>query len=198
MCDGGIRTSTTETSGVCCSTASTSDGPSPTAATTSWPFSVKQPDQTLPQQDRVVCHHDSQHGSSTLISVGPPAGLTTVSAPPVDSDPVDKPAQAVALGDVRTAIPVVDDLHRQPAGPVGDRHPAVRRTAVLGDIGQSFGDGEVRGVLDGSVEPTLRQAEIGVDHQFDGDGAPAGECGQRAGQAAIGEHRWRDPARECA
>ena len=43
----------------------------------------QQPDEALTQEDRVVGHHDFQHGSSTLISVGPPAGLTTLSVPPV-------------------------------------------------------------------------------------------------------------------
>ena len=93
---GGIRTSTTDTSGRCVSTASTRAGPSPTAATTWWPSSASS--RTRPSRSstassattirsgpraarlagaaRRAARRGQQHGSSAVIVVGPPSGLS--------------------------------------------------------------------------------------------------------------------------
>src|SRR5882724_12283755 len=56
--------------------------------------------ETLPQQHRVLSYHDS-HGNSTVMIVGPPGGLSTMSVPstaaarcasPSRPDPVSKDA----------------------------------------------------------------------------------------------------------
>lgn len=44
----------------------------------------QETNKTFPQRNRVVRYHDPQHGNSTVISVGPPAGLVTLNAPPVE------------------------------------------------------------------------------------------------------------------
>src|SRR5215469_11600331 len=80
---GGIRTSTTDTSGRCLSTASTRAGPSPTNGYHLVTVLGEQADQALTQQHRVVGHHDPQrHGTSAVIVVGPPSGLVIRSLPP--------------------------------------------------------------------------------------------------------------------
>src|SRR5439155_14843097 len=60
------------------------------------PVLGQQPDEALPQQYRVV-GHDYPHGSSARISVGPPAGLTTSSVPPVARTRSASPASPCPL-----------------------------------------------------------------------------------------------------
>jgi hypothetical protein len=53
----------------------------------------------------------------------------------------------VALGDVRAAHAVVDDGDAEPVAGVPYRHGGLVGAAVLGDVGQRLGDGEVRRLL---------------------------------------------------
>ena len=149
---GGIRTSTTPTSGRCSSAAATNDGPSPTEATTSWPASASS--SWRPSLS-------SSESSATTILIGRHAGIRAagdggsaggrgdleraVGGP----HPLLEPGQAVALAGVGAAHAVV--LDRAPrAAPPSCTTPTSTRVgaAVLGHVGERLGHHEVDGGLD--------------------------------------------------
>jgi hypothetical protein len=78
VCDGGIRTSVTATSGRCSATAATSASPSPTAAAISWPLSVSS--LISPSRSRAASSAITTLTTAPAISPSPrsarPAGWT--------------------------------------------------------------------------------------------------------------------------
>ena len=71
-----------------------------------------------------------------------------------------------------------------------DRAPA--GLAVLGHVGQGLGDHEVRGRLDGRVQPAVQRTGI----ELGGHGGARGQGGERLAQAAVDEDRRGDAARQ--
>ena len=111
--------------------------------------------QPGPQQDRVLGDHDS-HGSSTVIAVGPPGGLSTVRVPSTAAarwasprSPVPPPsAGTAASGPSGAAAAVVGDDDPQPVADAFDGDLGVAGVGVLGDVGERLGDDEVGDGLD--------------------------------------------------
>jgi hypothetical protein len=106
--------------------------------------------------------------------------------------PAGQPAQPVALVERRAAEPVVRHPDPQRSLAVAQPDRARARPAVLGHVGQRLGDHEVRGRLDGGVQPPVQRAGV----ELDGDERAGGQRGERGPQAAVGEDRRGDAARQ--
>ena len=193
---GGIRTSTTPTSGRCSSVAATYDGPSPTAATTSWPASASS--SWSPSRSRressattiLIGHSDGEPGGDH----GRPARGRAHLEPAVGGQhPLLQPGQAAALGGVRAAHAVVLDADLDAAVLHPDADRGAGGLAVLRDVGERLGDHEVDRGLD------VRRQRVGhVDGRLDGHLAAHGQLAERRGEAAVDQQRRGDAARERA
>src|SRR6185295_17093681 len=117
LCVGGIRMSTTATSGRCSATAASSASPS--AITTR----ITQPPSGLHRQ------HDGHHGRA--------AGRAGHVDPPVyGGDALHQSGEPAAPGHVRAADAVVADVEAEHPGPFGtDVYRDLVRKAVLGRVG---------------------------------------------------------------
>src|SRR5690606_39813207 len=82
--------------------------------------------------------------------------------PPVDAgEAVAQPGQAVTLTGVGAAAAVVDDLDMEAVGDLGDGDRALVCAAVLGGVGERFGDDEIGGVLRrGRHAPVVRHLDL--------------------------------------
>ena len=146
VCVGGIRTSTTATSGRCSRTARTSEGPSADRGDDLGAGLLEQPDQALPEQHRVL-GEDYPHGRSAVSRVGPPRGLSTVSSPSTACSRSASPARPCPGADTAPPVPSSSTRTRSRSPVQRDVDPAGRRVAVLGHVGQRLADDEVGGVL---------------------------------------------------
>ena len=64
----------------------------------------EQPGQPVPQQHRVLGDHDS-HGSSAVMTVGPPGGLSMISVPSTDAARCMRPRESGSAVRVSPAPP---------------------------------------------------------------------------------------------
>src|SRR5580692_7159980 len=191
---GGIRMSTTATSGSCSATAASSASPSVTAAHTEWPRS----------SSRRVSPSRSSAASSAITTriiilsprTRPPLGLqrqldtnggraagrTGQVYPPVHrGHPLSQTGQAAAVRRVRPADAVVGDLEAENAGPFGKNIDLdLVCVTVLGRVGNQLSRAEIGDGLDGRRGPV---ADLGGDRRR--DGAAGGQGSQRAGQAVV-------------
>ena len=120
MCVGGIRTSMMTSSGRCSATRAEQLVGVATAATTSIAAVGEHPGQAVPQQHRVLGDHDS-HGSSAVMMVGPPGGLSMQRAVH-RGDPVRQPGQPAARRAEAPPRAVVGDGDPQPVAAPGHAH----------------------------------------------------------------------------
>ena len=97
---------------------------------------------------------------------------------------------AVRVGAARSAVAHLD---HEPVAVAVRAHPGGRAAGVLGGVRQRLGGDEVRGGLDDRRRPL---ADLGLHRH--GDRGAAAEPLERGGQAAVGEHRGRDAARQVA
>src|SRR5690606_660217 len=195
--DGGIRTSTTATSGRWCRTASRSASPSPTAATTVQPASSSS--RTRPSRSSTESSASTTRIQRMLRDGGGddgPAALRAVHLEgPVDAgEPGAQPGQPVPLADVGAPHAVVAHHHPQHAV-VGDPHDDPGGPGVLGRVGEGLGDDEVRRGLPCRGEPGAgRQGDVGLH----GDRALARDGDDGGAQPAVDEHRRGDAAGQGA
>jgi hypothetical protein len=103
--------------------------------------------------------------------------------------PAGHPAQPAAAGQAGPAFAVVADRHRQRAAGVGQLDRGLVRAGVLDHVGQALADREVD-------RRRHRRGELAADR--DRDGQVEGERADRPLQAAVGQHRRRDPPHERA
>ena len=113
-----------------------------------------------------------------------PSSAPTRSCSPCSPEPSSRAAPPTA---------VVADGHDQLAGLRRDGDRRASRLRVLVDVGQALRDDEVGSRLDLVGQALLRRG----DH-LDRHGRAAGEVLERRGQAAVGEDRRVDAAREVA
>ncbi len=131
---GGIRTSTTPTSGRCSSVAATYAGPSATAATTSWPASASSswsPSRSRRESSATTILMRLPGGARPTTTVGPPSGEADLEPAVGGEHALLEPGQPAALGRVRAADAVVldADLDAAVLGPDPDRACGWRRCA---------------------------------------------------------------------
>src|SRR5271169_1006529 len=191
---GGIRMSTTATSGWCSATAASSASPSVTAAHTEWPRSSSR--RVSPSRSSA-----SSSAITTRITVlsprtRPPLGLQWqldtnggraagraghINPPVYRGHSLGQAGQAAALSRVRPADAVVGDLKAENAGPFGINIDFdLVCVTVLGRVGNQLSRAEIGDGLDGRRGPV---ADLGGDRR--GDGAAGGQGGQRARQAVV-------------
>ena len=105
-------------------------------------------------------------------------------------DPLLQPGQPAAPR-VRAAGSVVGDLDHKHCPVEMQRHARTRARRMLGDVGQRLGNDKVGRGLDHRWE-TVLEPSVNLDvHR-----RPARQRLDRGDQTAIGEHGWRDAARE--
>src|SRR5215469_15174446 len=164
---GGIRTSTIATSGLCSATAARSASASPTAATTSCPRSVRI--SVSPALITAASSAMTTRSISTISRTswrasgvgrqfhghhrGPAGRAVDVDAAVDGADAFGEPAQAPARNRGRAAVAVIGDPDPQQPGDVHGFEGSVPRAAVLADVGEQFGRGEVGDRLDGRRRP---------------------------------------------
>ena len=151
---------------------------------------VEQAHRTLAQQHRVVGDHDA-HGISARSDRALAGRAVDVEAAVERGHAVGEAAQAGAAGGVGAATAVVAHLDDQAAVVVRELDLDLRRVRVAGHVGQGLGDGEVGGDLDGGRVP-----RGGGDSQHRRQRRPGHERAQRRLQAALGQDRGVDAARE--
>src|ERR1700743_3586788 len=191
---GGILTSTLAAAGWGVATAASRAPASPTAATISWPRSVRisvrpalitaassaMTMRRSPVRSVVGRQFDGDGGGAAL-------GAVDLDAPVDGADALGESAQAAVGYRARAAGPVVGDADPQQAWNVHGLERSVPRAAVLGHVGEQLGGREVRDGLDRGRGP-LRD----IGDQLDGNRAAVGQGGERVGQAVV-EH-WRGDA----
>src|ERR1700733_11152493 len=194
---GGILTSTIAASGWWVATAASRAPASPTAATISWPRSVRI--SVRPALITAASSAMTMRMSTVLSGVGrqfdgdgrgAALGAVDLDAPVEGADALGESAQAAVGYRARAAGPVVGDANPQQAWDVHGLERSVPRAAVLGHVGEQLGGREVGDGLDGRRGP-LRD----VGDQLDREGAAAGEGRQGVGQAVV-EHRRVDAPRQ--
>ncbi len=152
---------------------------------------VEHAHRALAQQHRVVGDHDA-HGISARSVVPCRAGCGCRAAAE-RGDPVGEAAQAGPAGGVGAAAAVVAHLDDQRCRPGATPRPRLGRRRVAGHVGQGLGDGEVRGRLD-----RAGQALAGNPLQRHRHAGARGQRAQRRLEAALGQHRGVDAARQLA
>ena len=102
--------------------------------------------QPVPHDRGVLGDHDAQPprghqacpGSSIVMTVGPPGGLSHAEAPVDGLHPFEQPREAPAGGQAGSAGPVVGHGHQQPPVLVADADRGAAGPAVLGRVGQQL------------------------------------------------------------
>ena len=177
---GGMRTSTTATSGRCSATASTSEPPSPTRAHTSTPASASSLANPSAPEHRVVGDHDP-HGTtaSTRVptrGVGDDGELSTCRFDAVREAPQTRSAR------IGTTAPVVLDDEAQLAAEIIEANSDARGRGVLRGVGDRLTrDEPQRGFDERGV------ALPGIAHG-DGHRQPRRQVLQRSREATVFEH----------
>jgi hypothetical protein len=105
----------------------------------------------------------------------------------------DFQAAADGIDAVDQADAVVGDGHDECVAAARHAHADGVGPGVLRNVGESLGDDEVSGRLDGRVE-SLRDHGAQVDRHR----RPLDECGQGRFETTVGEHRRVDAARQIA
>ena len=146
------------------------------------------------QQREVLGDHDA-HGSSARTVVGPPAGLSRRQRA---VERLDALAQAVEPAAARRRRRRRRRRATSTARPAPSRRARSRtrrsRRGVLGGVGERLGDDEVGGGLDRRRTGARRARR----RPSPGSGAARGQRLQRLVQAALGQQRRADAAREVA
>ena len=192
---GGIRTSTTATSGLWARTLRSRSSASAARPTTSRPASSSS--RATPSRSRA-----ESSATTTRIGMLPPrhASVPCAAAGLVDGQlaverrhPVGEAAQPGAGGRVGAADAVVAHLDLDRAVAAGDADRRRLGLGVAGDVGQRLGDDEVGGRLDRRRQPLGRRLD-----DLDRDRGAAGEPAQRRREAAVAEHDGVDAAGQLA
>ena len=149
--------------------------------------------RSAPGRGLLCANSRSRHGSSAVTTVGPPTGEATTNSPSTESSRSASPASP---DPAETSAPPRPSSRTWIISRSSDRHTSTDggpRPAVLADVLEQLGGGEVRDALDGLRGPG-RQVH-GDRHRH---GAARGHRGQRRVQAAVGEDRRVDAAGEVA
>src|SRR5487761_1675333 len=176
---GGIRMSTTATSGWCSATAASSASPSVTAAHTEWPRSSSR--RVSPSRSSAASSAITTRITVLSPRTWPPSGLQRqldtnggraagraghVDPPVHGGHPLGQAGQAAAVGRVRPADAVVGDLEAEYPGPFGINIDFdLIRVTVLGRVGNWLSREEVGDGLEGRRRPV---ADLGGDRRGDG------------------------------
>src|ERR1700733_6834914 len=192
---GGILTSTIAASGLCVATAASRASASPTAATISWPRSVRI--SARPALITAASSAMTMRMATVLSGVGrqfdgdgrgAALGAVDFDAAVDGADALGESAQAAVGYRARAAGPVVGDANPQQAWDVHGLERSVPRAAVLGHVGEQLGGREVGDGLDRGRGP-LRD----IGDQLDGNRAAVRQGGERVRESVV-EHRRVDAA----
>ena len=154
---------------------------------------AQQRDQAL-AQERLVLDDHHPHGSSARTVVPLPAGLVTSNVPSSASTRWRRPGQPGAGRARRRRAPRRATSTTSRPSPSDSVDVRGRPAGVLGRVGQRLGRDEVGGGLDHRRRPAARATACTVTSI----GERRAERLDRRLEAAVGEHRRRDPAREVA
>ena len=150
---------------------------------------LEQPRDALAQKDGIL-GEDYPHGISTRMRVPWPRGLSTCRRPSRASTRSTRPRSPEPLVGIGAAHPVVRDLDDCMSVHGGDANGDRGCLGVLGHVRERFGDDVVRGRLDRLGQALVEKLEV------DRERRPRDERLDRGGQAAVGEHRGVDAARQ--
>ena len=157
------------------------------------PGVAQQRHDPLAQQREVLGDHDP-HGSSARTWCPCPAGLVTDSAPVERLDAVAQPGQPAAVADPRRPRPLSDDLDDERVAVLRPRAraPARRRACFAALVSASAATKYAAvSTTGGGRSPISASTVTGIAER-------RREPLERGGEAAVGEHRRGDPAREVA
>src|SRR6202522_1790695 len=185
---GGIRMSTIATSGWRAATSSLSASASPTAATISWPRSVR-----ISASPALITAASSAMTMRILTGYlsgvgrqfdgnrrGAAARAVDFHAAVDGPDAFGQPVQAAARYGAGAAVTIVDHAEPEQAGDVHGFDGRVPGAAVLGDVGKQFG-----GAIVGDGLDRVRRPFGCVGDQLDRDRTAVRERGQRVGEAVV-------------
>ena len=157
------------------------------------PGLVEEAGDPLPQQDRVLADHDS-HGITALSLVPPPGGLVDLELAAERRDPVGEPAQPAAV-ERRPAAAVVADLDDERA--VRPRSPRPRRGSPPRRGGRRSSAPRRRRSRR-RPRPASGSGPRGLRRSWPATLLRLARPAQRRVEAALGQHRGVDAARELA